>query len=125
MSDFLDKIVLKTDSQAIKLMADMRWMSDATGQVYETQVNQLKYLANLIFSPKVAVISISQDDKFVKVESESGSTKLSAKFPSVVSEILGDSWTTQMVYDVKRKKTNRTAKSRGKKRSGTARKHAR
>lgn len=123
MSNLLDQLVLKTDDERIKNMADMRWMSDATGTVYEAQVEQLKKLARLTFDPYVAVISIFQDIRLVKVESEGPMTATTDKYPEMLKFLLGGSWTVQMCYNVKhgpaktRRKWN-NPKSKGKKRSG-------
>lgn len=118
--------VLVPQSPALQTIADMRWMSDSTGVVYEQQVAQLQKLAALAFEPAVAVISISQESRYVKVESSGSETEVTQKFPDMVKYVLGEGWTVQMCYNVKHgtPKTGtkrRNPKSPGKKRARTSR----
>jgi len=120
-SDLLADILLDdNESDTVKALADMRWMSNFMGIVYEEQANQLKKLANLTFSPDVAVISISQPTRAVKVESSGQCTEKTKVFPEMVQFLLGKDWTVEMQYNVSgiapSRKTSR-AKSKRKKRS--------
>lgn len=134
-SPLLDSMILPESnaSETIQSLADMRWMSNSAGVVYEAQVSQLQKLAKLTFSPDVAVISISQESQYVKVESSGKENKITAKFPDIVKYILGDGWTVQMCYDVKdvkydspeTRKQRNNPKSTGKSRTGAARKKQR
>lgn len=124
-SELLDA-VLVPQSPAMQTIADMRWMSDATGQVYEAQVSQLQKLAVLSFEPAVAVISIQQESRYVRVESSGSETEITQKFPEMVKYVLGEGWTVQMCYNVKHatpktRNQRRNPKSSGKKRTGRSR----
>lgn len=126
ITDTLDRILLKVVPPTVKTLADMRWVSQTTGIVHQDQVRQLQLLANLIFEGAVAVISISQDSFFVKVESSGKSSPMTEKFTKVVKWTLGDDWTVQLCYNVKhgpvkaRRKGN-SAKPKRKKRSSSVR----
>lgn len=97
-SDLLDALLVP---EAEKHVADMRWISNASGVVYEAQVLQLQKLSKLVFEPAIAVISISQENRYVRVESSGKPTLLTSRYPEMVKFILGGEWTIQMCYDVK------------------------
>ena len=124
-SELLDA-VLVPKTQALQTIADMRWMSDSTGVVYEAQVSQLQKLAAMAFEPAVAVISISQESRYVRVESSGNETEITQRYPDMVKFVLGEGWTIQMCYNVKHGtaktgKQRRSPKPSGKKRSGHSR----
>lgn len=105
---------------AVQTIAEMRFVSNSTGLVYEAQVDQLKKLANLFFDPCVATLGISQDSRFVKVDTDSKKTSTTEKFPDAVRYVLGDSWTVQMCYNEPEKSSKKKAKGKkwkGKKKS--------
>lgn len=87
----------KQDPQ--QTIAEMRFVSNSTGLVYEAQIEQLKKLANLFFDPEVATISISPETRFAKVDSTGVQNTLTDRFPEAVQFVLGDSWTVQMCYN--------------------------
>lgn len=132
MSDFLEKVVIKPNGAKDNTLAEMRWLSNLIGNVYEEQLAQIKKLAALFFSPEVAIISISQESRFVNVVYSGPENKNTAKFPEVIEQILGDTWKTAIAYNVKTndrptktrakrnspksKRTSRTAATRNKRR---------
>jgi hypothetical protein len=124
--NLVEQLTIKTNEQAVKTIAEMRFMSESVGVVYEAQVDQLKKLAALVFEPAVAVISIMPDSRFIKVESPGEATDVTEKYPEMCKYVLGDGWTVQMCYNVKHgpaktgSKRNRTKPAR-KKRARNAR----
>ena len=121
-SNLVDKLTLKTENKTLNTIAEMRWLSDSVGIVYDQQVDQLKKLAALVFEDGVAVISISKDDRTVTVETPTSADEITEKFPEMVQFILGDSWAVKMCYNVKHGpvKTGRkgnSTKRKGKKRT--------
>lgn len=99
--NLVELVTIKTNEQAIKTIAEMRFMSESVGIVYEAQIDQLKKLAALVFDSAVAVISVMADSRFIKVESPGIATDVTEKYPEMVKYILGDGWTVQMCYNVK------------------------
>lgn len=85
------------ENQTIK---DMRWVSNCTGVVYDFQVEQLKRLSNLVFSPETVVISIVTDSWLVidDVPSQEGRRFQTDKFVAMVQYLLGDNWKVQIYY---------------------------
>lgn len=123
----LPSVTIKGGTPEQKTIAEMRFVSDTVGLVYEAQTSQLVKLANLVFDPHVAVISIQTESRFVRVESAGPATEVTEKFQEMVQYILGSSWTVQMCYNVNnanskpRVKRNRSKPTR-KKRVGASRK---
>ena len=91
---------------------EMKWMSNTTGLVYEAQVNQLQKLAKLCFAPESAVISISEQSRYVKCESSGSENPTTQKFPSFVQAVLGNDWTVQMCYNVPNATTGKSSGKR-------------
>jgi hypothetical protein len=94
-------------------IAEMRFVSNSTGLVYEAQVEQLKKLANLFFHKATTTFKIDQNNRFCSVEVLPKNTnlqdELSAKFPDAVRYVLGDSWKVTVYYE-----QPKPAKPRGK-----------
>lgn len=98
----LDQSLLpKNSDPKLKLLAELRWISQTTGIVHPQQVKWLILLANLVFGDDKAVISISPESSFIKVESNGDASTITERYPEAIKYILGEGWTVQMCYNVK------------------------